>query len=366
MSSHEEQMTASTLRFEEQDPGGVATGRFATFENVEFQPLGYSELADKKLGDQVVISLRWSHARIVESTIPELTLGGMASASSLLESHYSSKTIGLVRGGWLPSGLALRTNMVVMPDRCTITELVGRFRDGQKPSEGGEDFLDLFQGKRVRINPGLYALEGSQGQRPSPEHVADQWAEACEKIRTALPLAQLTPEAARQGIVGLLNDTHESMARGENFLRQIAPELQSPVSARRRVAVWNRVLDVARNCGLSRHSLVVIAALSAACVANGAGPAKRLIKPSANYTAENAYNALADLRALEMLMNLYAAFPQEQIMLCTGDKNLALFWAGLRASGFAWRDGHAIYTLSPVEALLPNVDQELVNTYLRA
>jgi len=47
-------------------------------------------------------------------------------------------------------------------------------------------------------------------------------------------------------------------------------------------------------------------------------------------------------------------------MLCTGDKNLALFWAGIRASGFMrGANGSVTYTLSPVEALLPNVTSDL-------
>lgn len=365
MSSHDGAGATSVLRFVEHDAAGAPTGRCTTFGNVEFQPLSYSDLVDKKLGDQVVIPLKWSNAHVVESSIPELCVDGRAAVSTTLESKYSAKAIGLVRGGWLPSGLALQTDMVVMPDRCTITELVVRFRAGKKRREGCEDFVDLFQGKSVRINPALYALEGNQRRRPSPQHVAEQWAEACEKIRAALPRAELTPESAISGIIGLLNDMHQSMVSKERFLLRVVPELQSPVSARRRAAVWSRVLEIARDCGLSKHSLVVLAALSVVCVSNGSGPAKRLLKPSSNYTAEDAYNALADLRALEMLINLYAAFPQEKIMLCTQDKNLALFWSGLRAAGFVWRDGHTTYTISPVEALLPNVDSELLGLYLQ-
>lgn len=54
-------------------------------------------------------------------------------------------------------------------------------------------------------------------------------------------------------------------------------------------------------------------------------------------------------------MCLLALFPNQPIMLCTGDKNLALMWAGVRASSFAWADGHASFKLSPVEELLPNM-----------
>lgn len=120
---------------------------------------------------------------------------------------------------------------------------------------------------------------------------------------------------------------------------------------------------------MQRNTLAVLAALSIVCVENGAGPAKRLIKPSAQYSEHDAYNALADLRALELLINFFALFPQEQIMLCTGDKNLALFWAGMRASGFALHGPAPVsytYKLSPVEALLPHVTADLLDAYLQA
>ncbi|SEN97848.1 hypothetical protein [Pseudomonas sp. ok266] len=366
MGSQQEPQTTGVWIFKEQDAEGILTGRITTFEGVELQPLRYSDLAGMKLDGPVNIPLNWSGARIVENDILELSIGDMANLRTHLESQYANKAIGLVRGGWLPSGLALREDMVVMPDRCTISELASRYRDGKK-TRAGEDFLDLFQGKPVRIHPGLFALEGNKRRIPTPQQVAEQWAEASRKVRVALPEAQLTPDSAVEGLVGLLEDMRESMARKVQFLCQVAPRLQSPISSRRRAEIWRQVLEVAHDCGLQRHTLVVLAALSIVCVENGAGPAKRLIKPSRHYSAEDAYNALADLRALELLINFYALFPQEQIMLCTGDKNLALFWAGIRASGFMrGANGSVIYTLSPVEALLPNVTPNLWEAYMSA
>lgn len=319
-----------------------------------------------KLDGPVSIPLNWSNARIVASNIPELSVEAAANIQTTLNSPYSNKSIGLVRGGWLPSGLALRSNMVVMPDRCTISDLASRYQDGQK-IRAGDDFLDLFQDKPVRINPGLFALEGNCRQLPAPCEVEEQWAEACRKIRTALPQAQLTPDAAVVGLIAILDELRESTERKMQFLRQLAPILQSPISATRRSEVLQQVLEIAQTCGLQRNTLVVLAALSIVCVKNGAGPAKRIIKPSAKYSKQDAYNALADFRALELLISLYALFPQEQIMLCTGDKNLALFWAGIRASGFSV-NGHNpdsyTYKLSPVEALLPNVTPDLLSAYL--
>jgi len=82
---------------------------------------------------------------------------------------------------------------------------------------------------------------------------------------------------------------------------------------------------------------------------NGSSPAKRLLKFDRGYTREDAYNALADLRALEILMSLFAIYPDQRLMLCTADKDLALFWVGLGASNFAMSDGRMFFDVTPAE-----------------
>lgn len=148
---------------------------------------------------------------------------------------------------------------------------------------------------------------------------------------------------------------------------RLAPKLHGNVGAHRLPVIWDDVLAVADECGVPRRSMVVLAALSAAAVPNGKSPAKKLLKlTKPNYSTELAYNALADLRSLKVLMYLFALFPSEPILLCTGDKDLALFWAGIRASGFAWQGGYFHCQFSPVEALLPNVTPERLASYFSA
>lgn len=345
------------LAYEEVDDSGTSTGRRAAFAGVAFTPLGYADLVDTKLGNKVVIPLNWKHAKVIESNIPEIKLDRFASGHASLESTYTSRAIGLVKGGWLPSGLAVREDMIVLPDRCTISELKGRFRDGVKKNEDDKDFLDFFEGEGIRINPLLYALEGNLRRNPTPEQIQQQLDEVLAALRSALPKAELVPGGigGLQGVVGIVQDTQASMERKQTFLMRMAPKLQAPTSAIKKAQLWDEALTVAQACGIARNSLVILAVLSSISVPMGNSPAKRLLKPSADYSAEAAYNALADLRSLEILMCLFALFPDQRIMLCTGDKNLALFWAGMRASRFTWAGNAASFTLSPVEALLPDV-----------
>ena len=348
------------LVFEETDGSGMSTGRRAAFTGVDFSPLTYGDLLDKTLVDKVVIPLNWTSAKVVESNIPEIELDKFASGHATLESVYTSRAIGLVKGGWLPSGLAIGQDMIVLPDRCTISELKGRFHNGAKRNVDDKDFLDFFEENGVRINPLLYALEGNLRRNPTPEQIQQQLEEVSQALRSALPTAELVPGdiGGLQGVVGIVQDTQASMARKQTFLMRMAPKLQAPTSASKKAQLWDESLVVAQACGIPTNSLVVLAVLSSISVPMGNSPAKRLLKPSANYSAEDAYNALADLRALEILMCLFALFPEQRIMLCTGDRNLALFWAGIRASKFEWIGKAASFALSPVEAFLPNVTAE--------
>ena len=203
------------LAYEEVDDSGTSTGRRAAFAGVEFTPLGYVDLVDTKLGDKVVIPLNWENAKVIESNIPEIELDRFASGNATLESAYTSRAIGLVKGGWLPSGLAVRQDMIVLPDRCTITELKGRFRNGIKKNEDDKDFLDFFEGDGIRINPLLYALEGNLRRNPTPDQVQQQLEEVIAALRFALPKAELMPGDGDglRGIVGIVQDSQASMAR---------------------------------------------------------------------------------------------------------------------------------------------------------
>lgn len=201
------------LRIKETDSAGNPTGHVATFAGVEFQGLQYDDLINHTLGTRVKVPLRWTNARVVESNFDGINVGEFASVNTTLESPYSSRTIGLVRDGWLPSGLAFQDDMVVMPDKCTVCDLLGRFRDGAKTRAADKDFLDLIADRPIRINPLLYALEGNVRENPSPEVIEQQLEEACTKIAAALPLAELFPpgRSGLQGAVGIARDTQAGL-----------------------------------------------------------------------------------------------------------------------------------------------------------
>jgi hypothetical protein len=49
---------------------------------------------------------------------------------------------------------------------------------------------------------------------------------------------------------------------------------------------------------------------------------------------------------------MFAMFPNHPSLLCTADKNLALFWTGIGASNFERTESGASVKFSPVDELL--------------
>ncbi|MCP3732572.1 hypothetical protein M9978_19290 [Sphingomonas sp. MG17] len=338
---------------EEVHPDGGTPRRIA-FTEVDIRPRPYEELAAARLHEGITIPLDMYNGRIVDTDIADVDTSNYAHLKATLVSPLSAQGIGLVHGGWLPSTLAAtRSNAVVLPDRNIVTQIVGRFASG-KLTGRKPDFLDLFERSTVRINPMLYALEGNGRSLPDPGLVQSQLDEAIGKLGTALPSATImTGPGPLAGLLGLIEDIRPGMARKQKFLRQIAPRLSAQVARRDRDARWNEVLAAARDCGVTSGALVVLAALSVV-VDSGACAARRMLKFHAAYSDADAYNALADLNALELLLYCLAYFPEMQTQLCNGDRNLALFWVGAGASGIV-PDGNSIScTLTPHPAILPD------------
>lgn len=97
----------------------------------------------------------------------------------------------------------------------------------------------------------------------------------------------------------------------------------------------------------------------------GGNPAKGLLKFGEAYARKDAYNGLADIRALEILMYLFVLFPSQSVMLCTADKDMALFWVGLHTSNFAFSHGRMTYDMAPAN-LLPGIANEQWEKLLRS
>lgn len=339
-------------------------GPSRTFEITDgmIRPLGYDDLLVVGSNRGTTIPIDFPAARIDAPDFPRLHEAGIARVTAHLTSDYASKAISIVPGGWLPSAWSMMNgNPLVLLDRNLISEITGRFRDGRTVGRRA-DFIDLIVGQKVRISPILSVLEGNKRAPPSFETMRAQLDEIVSKLRSALPVADIiTTSETLSGLWGLLEGSRSEMAMMLAFLIKAVPRVAAPVARNRVESVWNEIVGIAHDHGVPLTSLAVICVLSAASSRNGTGPAKRLLKARSNYSTADAYNALCDLRSLDLLITVAAKFPAERAQICTADRDLALFWCSLDLCNVRAEAGEITYEITPHPALFSSTALDRLN-----
>jgi hypothetical protein len=336
----------------------------------ELMPLGFDNLVALigKLREPITFPLRVRGARVASTEFEHLHTAEKLNLEAELQSHLGSTVLGLVKGGWLPSGLVLDEDTLLLLDRCTVAALRSRFIGGQPRAGVPPDFLDFARDKALKINPMLYAMEGISGtSNPDAEELSALYDRAALKIGEALPQAVMFPskDDALKGVLGLLRDQMRGFTARQRFLTKAAPLLATPVARKRLPELWHQLLELADRHGISRASMLVCALISASAAHPAMNPAMGILKPRRQYTEKNAFNALADLRALDLLIAAGTDFPDKRVALLTEDKALALYWVGMQTHSHR-RDGTSIhYAMNPHTAMFARLSDQEVQTVLR-
>ena len=342
------------VTFVEHEGQNGAPAYTMSFVDLQPKPLSYEALLTARLHEPVTVPLDWSNAKLVATNHPDIDMTASYAGQTEVESPLASRTIALVQGGWLPSILALRNYTGdVLLDRNVVTEIVGRF-DGGRLVGAKADFLDLLADQPVRLNPLLWVLEGNQKALPSPQLARQQLDEVVGKLTRALPhCPQVVGPESLRGALGLIEDSRPGFAAKQQFLLTLAPVLKSPVRRSLVAQRWAEVLACADACGVRRASLVVMAALSVVAVPNGASPAAKVLKFKEGYDFKDAYNALADLRSLEILIALQGMFPDNPPQIWTIDRPMAELWTAMGVSNIRRTRTAFSFDLTPIEAMMP-------------
>ncbi|WP_159993659.1 hypothetical protein [Roseomonas sp. 18066] len=330
----------------------VETGRRLSMTDVRFTPLDYETLRTNRPRGDVLLPISLGGC-VVSSDHPGIAAGQYLRAAFELNSPFTSDAVSLVPGGWLPSTLAGKGgDATLLIDRNVATEILSRFVDGSSKGRA-PDFLDFLEDQNVIINPALCAIEGDSRAEPTLDDIRRLVETTAAKLAKALPKARIAAgEDMIEGVSRIAANTAGSLGDRSRFLIELAPHLENPVSAARKEAAWLMVLEAADRHGVARRSLVVLAALSVVTAKQEHAHARGVLKFKPNgYTAGDAYNALADLRALEIYLTAVALFPEAPPAFCTIDRELALFWAALRAENFRAAGGTATYDLNPIDGL---------------
>lgn len=321
----------------------------ATGDTVE--PLGFDEIVrlSNKPNEQFTFDLKIIDAMVSKGGCAPLEASILANVTTKL----SSRVFALVEGGWLPSALALQDGSLLIPDRNIVGEIRARFKGKKKTSEFGDDFFDLVAGNRLIINPILYAMEGSAGDRsPDENQLLALYEKASIKIKEALPDATVIPIDAAVGAINLLKEQEPALSINMRFLVKIAPLLTAPLPRGRLYSTWLGICQIAKECKVHTTSLLMIVLASAIFARQGLNPARGVLKPKHSYGTRDAYNSLADLRALEMLIASCCFFPGKSVAFLTADRQLAHLWAGLQAHAFHNIGGVPSYTITLHRSLL--------------
>lgn len=350
-----------------------ATQRRVSLRGGEIQPLGLDAFLALKndLRNCIEFPMRIQNAIVEFSEFDGIKTQEMHTVSTNFLSSYGSNVMALVSGGWLPSGIVLDEDILLLPDRCTVGAIRNRFFGGVRKEGQNDDFLDFTANKRLRINPLLYAMEGCSGhQHPSAADLSSLFDRAAEKILQALPQAVIYPDKASvmRGTLAMLEAGEESFLARQRFLVKAAPLIASPIPRIRLTQVWNELLDLSKHYGVSRGSLLMCALISSTAARQGSNPALALLKPRANYTNKHAFNSLADLRALDLLIAASTDLLGSRVALLTEDRALAQFWAGLQVHSFRREGSQIRYAMTPHSALfgrLSDVEQSQVLNMLR-
>jgi hypothetical protein len=240
----------------------------------------------------------------------------------------------LVPGGVLPPAFFAQTDLRLSfaLDRNVVSGL----RQWHEKGTGGSGWsisIGMLNQPGMSSSPLLGAVEGSGQGAPSFERFCRDLDEIETISRTVLPRVNLRstqrPGCRERMYAECVNLNRRAPAELE-FLRQANLLLKNAVKAKALRAKEREILACAKALELQRGCFVVTTVLAKLYEAtggtDGAAP-QGVLKFRERYGDADAYNALADIRQLEVIAGCWAGLPNPALI--TADQKLALLWAGL-------------------------------------
>jgi hypothetical protein len=293
----------------------------------KFKPFGHGELLRTRSTLPFSALLSFVGRDTVINGEP---VAGTPRVNATVSFEHGPAPYALVPGGWLPMPFVTPQYFVV--DRNVVSTL-RHIREQGPPADqlAFAWWSTLFDGATALFNPMLYALEGNKRRTPSPEEFKVAFLEGAAEIERALPKAQIVrygPEHF-EACNELIRDLTQRSLCEAKFFKSIAPLVAQRAPAGKEARIKEEILRTAQACELRLASFPVIAALSTLYEdvhGEAKSPGRALMKPRARYSDQDAYNAVSDLRHIE-LAAASQGFPDSQrFALCTNDLGIAAFW----------------------------------------
>lgn len=213
------------------------------------------------------------------------------------------------------------------------------------------------------FNPLPYAFESGYKRKPTMAEFVAAYDEGVDELRKSFPKCEVVSyqRAHYQAAYAQLEAFDERNAAEIEFLRQTSRLVAERVPRRREREVLSKIVAAADCLRLNRAALVVLAVMS--CLyedTHGSSPSigRRIIKPKRNYSAENAFNALNDLRHVELAAAGQTYFGEKALHFCTCDRGIAMLWCALSLRGVSPTGGAIEFTFDLTNELFPRLSDE--------
>ncbi|MDO6785600.1 hypothetical protein Q4583_15910 [Neptunomonas phycophila] len=301
---------------------------------------------------------------IVSPTIPT-----DAKVEMSVKHDQKNDTFLLVFGGWTPC-LFIKNNTILLVDRNVVSEIVSRYKNGEKKNNSPLDsFDDIFlHNNKVSIDITAFVIEGNERKIPDNSMIDEQIENVTKSLKSALPKLKITKYQNGNNYYYCFRDyLSSSIKKRMDFFENIAPKINKQFTEKSRCLAVKQVFSAAEEFKLNKTDIAVILALLRITMVGKKTAAQLVIKDSQIYNEDKSYNAACDLAALELLFNLNRFHIDRKsdynVSFITKDKGLALLSSLFSNAEVDGSDGESLSINATIIGTVFGDDEDLIKTY---
>jgi len=298
----------------------------------------------------------------VDAVIDGVPQEGETTVKARITFKHSPMPYALVPGGWLPMPFVSPQRFLV--DRNVVSTLRSIRDHGARSDQAAFSWWTaIFDGGTGMFNPLPYAYEGSARRMPTLDEFVSSYKKGSMELSRSFPRAQVIQyddvhfAAAYDQLLALEDRTK----RDASFVAESIPLVLNRVARGKEASTLKQILATAERAGVIRNAPVVLAVLSVLFEdvhGREASIGRLLLKPTKEYDIGDAYNAVNDLRHMELAALGHGIFGHEPFALCTNDRAMALFWCALSIRGESTEETLLNFHYTLTRELLPRLSDE--------
>lgn len=290
------------------------------------------------------------------------TVAGTAKAEAQLSFNEDMAIYALVpNGGWLPVPFVSPQHFLL--DRNVVANF-RKLRENQRFTDwkAYKYWIEFFERGTPLFNPLPYAFEGRKRRILSFEEFVQAWEQGVKEVEETFPQSRVVRYApVHHNMAYTQLQAMHANTRGEiEFFCEVSAFLFAPMADAKIHSGAERIIETAERFNVDRQSLAVVVALSCLFEDPRSGTTsigRKILKPRQAYTAADAYNAISDLRHIELAAFGHAWVTEGRFALCTSDKAVASLWCALGIRDVVATATGAEYTFDFSAELFPRLTE---------